>query len=1082
MSGSNLSPAVFLSYASQDSEVARQIGEALRSAGVEIWLDQDALAGGEAWDAKIRQQIRECVLFVPLISAASQARREGYFRLEWHLAEQRSLLMVKGQAFIVPVTIDGTSERDALVPEAFLAVQWMRLGGEDSLRLLVDRLRGLLMPGAISPPPPPAAAFPPPAVLLARKTGDTAAPQVPDYELVRIIGRGSYGDVWLARGLTGLWRAIKIVWRERFTDAGPFEREFKGLKEFAAISLGDSIQMALLHVGRNDAAGFFYYVMELADDVERGPAIEPASYVPLTLGALRQVRGRQLAPESIRLGVAVARALASLHAHGLVHRDIKPSNIILVGGVPKLADIGLVAMMTTAQTFVGTEGYIPPEGPGAPGADVFALGKVLFELSTGLDRQEFPQLPPELNRLPDRRGLLELNEIILRACDPLPEKRYRDGAALLVDLAALDAGHSLRGRRQRRRVLGAATAAAVMAVGGFFFLRGKNSAPAIAPPAPDAVIKVESTPPPPLTAPEKSLAMLPFANLSAEKDSEYFADGIAEDILTDLSGIKALRVASRTSAQQYRNTKKALPQIARELNVRFILEGSVQRSGTSVRVHGQLIAAATDEQVWAKTYSGDLTRIFELQAEIANDIASALHAVLSPEEKTNLARKPTENLQAYTAYMEGRAITHRSPLGGRLFGAVAKFQQATKLDPNFVEAWASLSYCTAQLYFFEEDHSPERLAATKEAVDHAVRLEPDHPEVIDALGSYYFFGLRDYDRAEEQYARLAKLQPNSATVPQSLALIQSHQGHWVDSVANARRALALDPASLSMARGLMLRLQWVRRYDELETVAARLVHDYPDEEEFYAIRAQNAFNATGSTTLMAEFDRHQFPPDHAEHVLFLRRRLARIRGDYSAAVRFDHEAAIFGANPGSWIQQVPAAISLANAGDLPAAQTLIRSIIDGMTAQATREPNNSLLQAWLGQAYALLEDKDRALQSVQRSLDLMPESLDALFGVETLIMAGAVWAHFGDKERALAVLAHALQTAGGEHVYSARVGAGEAPADISWQPLVDDPRFQALMADPKNNLPLITDDAFGPGSVQKSAPTSIVAPKKSASF
>jgi WD40 repeat protein len=280
-----------------------------------------------------------------------------------------------------------------------------------------------------------------------------APPVIPDYELLRLVGRGSYGDVWLARGITGLYRAVKIVWRDRFDDLLPYEREFKGLREFAAISFTEARQLALLHVGRNDTAGFFYYVMELADDAATGSAIDPAGYVPHTLKAVRARRGRVPAPQVIALGADLARALAGLHAHGLVHRDIKPSNVIFVGGAPKLADIGLVTATISAQTFVGTEGFVPPEGPGTPAADVFSLGKLLYEISTGLDRHDYPRLPADLDRLPDSKPMLELNEILIRACDPAPGKRYPDAAALLDDLLLLQAGHSIRRVRATERTL-----------------------------------------------------------------------------------------------------------------------------------------------------------------------------------------------------------------------------------------------------------------------------------------------------------------------------------------------------------------------------------------------------------------------------------------------------------------------------------------------------------------------------------------------------------------------------------------------------------------------------------------------------
>jgi hypothetical protein len=288
-------------------------------------------------------------------------------------------------------------------------------------------------------------------------------PTLPDYELLRLIGRGSYGDVWLARGVTGAYRAVKIVWRARFPDAQPYEREFKGLTEFAAISLEESRQLALLHVSRTP--DFFYYVMELADDRTRGREIDPATYAPRTLKDSVAHGAALPAADVLRLAVDLTQALAGLHARGLVHRDIKPSNIIFVSGVPKLADIGLVATASAALTFVGTEGYVPPEGPGAPAADVYSLGKVLYELATGLERTDYPRLPADLHARPDRKELLELNEIILRACAPHPENRYRDAATLLDELRLLQAGKSVRRlRTAERRLSGALRLAGALAV------------------------------------------------------------------------------------------------------------------------------------------------------------------------------------------------------------------------------------------------------------------------------------------------------------------------------------------------------------------------------------------------------------------------------------------------------------------------------------------------------------------------------------------------------------------------------------------------------------------------------------------
>jgi WD40 repeat protein len=301
-------------------------------------------------------------------------------------------------------------------------------------------------------------------------------PPIPDYTLLRPVGRGAYGEVWLARSVTGVYRAVKIVRRDNFSEDRPFEREFGGIKRFEPVSVGQESQVALLHVGRNDADGFFYYVMELADDIETAEEIFPDRYVPKTLKELRARRRRLPAAESINISLALTRALAHLHAHDLVHRDIKPSNVIFVHGVPKLADIGLVSAIDASHSYVGTEGFVPPEGPGTAAADVFSLGKVIYEISTGRDRNDFPKLPEDLDVLADKRALLELNEVVLKACDRDLQRRYPTAESMREDLLLLQAGKSVRRLHvmERRVALAAkygvaATLATALAIGGFFW-------------------------------------------------------------------------------------------------------------------------------------------------------------------------------------------------------------------------------------------------------------------------------------------------------------------------------------------------------------------------------------------------------------------------------------------------------------------------------------------------------------------------------------------------------------------------------------------------------------------------------------
>ncbi|MBX3746162.1 MAG: protein kinase [Verrucomicrobiae bacterium] len=279
-------------------------------------------------------------------------------------------------------------------------------------------------------------------------------PDIPDYTLLKPIGRGSYGEVWLARSVTGVFRVIKVVRRDRFEDARPFMRELEGISRFQATVSGRPRQLALLHVGRNEAAGYFYYVMEPADDAESGSEIDPDRYVPLTLKELFTRRGRLPATECVQLTLELARGLAVLHEANLSHRDIKPSNIIFVQRVPKLADVGLVADNEATMTCAGTPGYAPPEGAGSPAADIYSLGKVLYELATGLDRMEFPRLPSDLPDGPDVALLGEINALVLRACHPDPTRRQQSGQALARELEFIQAGRSVafyEGLRKRVR-------------------------------------------------------------------------------------------------------------------------------------------------------------------------------------------------------------------------------------------------------------------------------------------------------------------------------------------------------------------------------------------------------------------------------------------------------------------------------------------------------------------------------------------------------------------------------------------------------------------------------------------------------
>lgn len=314
----------------------------------------------------------------------------------------------------------------------------------------------------------------------------SAPPQVADHRLHACIGKGSYGEVWLAQSLLGQWRAVKVIIRHRFTSDRPYEREFHGILQFEPISRTHPGLVHILHVGRDDTFGQFHYIMELADPIADA-LLDPASVQVLSKGSVQNYRPRTLASdlasrgrlpvsEVVNLGVELCGALGHIHRHGLVHRDVKPANVIFVGGQAKLADVGLVTQAHEAHSFVGTEGYIPPEGPGSIRADLYALGKLLYEAATGKRPDEFPELPPDLDQLQDREGILELNEVISRLCSSSLADRYNNAAEVAGDLNLILGGRSIREAKQllhrlrtARRIVGIALLVAAVAVSAIAF-------------------------------------------------------------------------------------------------------------------------------------------------------------------------------------------------------------------------------------------------------------------------------------------------------------------------------------------------------------------------------------------------------------------------------------------------------------------------------------------------------------------------------------------------------------------------------------------------------------------------------------
>jgi TolB-like protein/Tfp pilus assembly protein PilF len=570
-------------------------------------------------------------------------------------------------------------------------------------------------------------------------------------------------------------------------------------------------------------------------------------------------------------------------------------------------------------------------------------------------------------------------------------------------------------------------------------------------PAPEAAARDEAPAAAPAQAArkaeDKSIAVLPFDNMSDDKDNAFFTDGIQEDILTNLALVHEIRVVSRTSVERYRDTRKPIGQIAAELGVTYILEGSVRRVGNKVRVTGQLIHAATDEHVWAKAYDRDLTDIFAIQSELSQDIAGELKAALSPEEKAMLDRKPTENTEAYDLYLKARGkddvrTNEASEKNALLLKAVA-------LDPSFARAWGDLAHGYAFQAFHFHEGTDALKAKAKDAIDRAVRLAPEDPEVISAQGDYYYYAHRDYARANEQYQRLALQRPNDAGVFSSLALIQRRQGRWAESLANLRRATELDVANVAYLKNLIANLDSGRHYTELAEANRRMAILEPDDLEPPYLAALASFEATGSTREVEDYlagltreqadspmgldIRSEWAEQTCNYAEYLR--LSRIRR-YSNLNPFQH-----------WEQDVVTARIIYMSGDQAGALAELGTIPGDLKKRLELEPQNPRL--WLFEAYVELVQGRAAdaVRSGDRAVELIPESLDALEGPLYASFVAVNDDYAGEKDKALAAYARQFQTPG------AVLNVNSRKRD-TFSRLRGDPRFEAILNDPANNAPL----------------------------
>jgi len=867
-----------------------------------------------------------------------------------------------------------------------------------------------------------------------------------DYELLEEIGRGGQGVVYRAhqKSLNRVV-ALKVIglgsWATE-THLKRFRREAE-----AAASLNHAGIVPIYEVGERDGACYFSMGLVEGEQLDTILKREP---MPIRRAA--------------ELIAKVARTVHYAHEHGILHRDIKPGNILLdKDGEPRLTDFGLARLVEADSTVTGTKevlgtpSYMAPEQAAGEttklgkATDVYGLGAVLYQLLTGqppfaggttyetirLLRDTEPRQPRLLNRKIDR----DLSTICLKCLDKDPKRRYSSALALAEDLEhwlkhepiqAKPSGFFTHARKWMRRnpstTVLVTLLTAVLAGVGISVWKHK---PAVIIP--------------------KSIAVLPFENLSGNPDNAYFADGIQEEILTRLAKIADLKVISRTSTQRYHNKPANLAEIARQLGVANIVEGSVQKAADQVRVNVQLINAQTDSHLWADTYDRKLTDILGVESEIAKGIAESLQAKLSGREEQALAVKPTNNPEAYDAYLRGLACEPRASVAGITDStgadlrrkAIDSYERAVQLDPNFAVAWARLSRVDAIYYFSGVDPtSASRSDAAKRALENAQRLQPDSPETLLALGYYQYRVLRDYEAAKTTFGRVSKMLPGSSDVPLALSRVLRREGHWDQSIAYFERALALDPRNVELledAAGTYADLRQFPAALKLWDRVADITENNPLGAKASIYQAQG--NLGGAGKLLKNVN------DQANDISITQLRLERNYGEAIRLLQGRLAQFHFDSPYSKAVCQVSLAFTQRLAGDTAGAKVTAEQARNTLEQLYRDRPDNANFAAPLSEAYAALGEKDLALKVAEQAIVLLPTAKDHMWGPGFEENLALIQTIFGENQRAIEALTQLLQTPYESSVYA----GGQAPItpallrlDPLWDPLRADLAFQKL--------------------------------------
>jgi TolB-like protein/Tfp pilus assembly protein PilF len=744
----------------------------------------------------------------------------------------------------------------------------------------------------------------------------------------------------------------------------------------------------------------------------------------------------------------------------VVHRDIKPSNIMLESDASealrvKLIDYGVAKVMgpqaelgaeQTQAGFIGTPAFASPEQfagaaqlPIDTRSDIYSLGVTLWYLLTGrtpfvggtmeeIRVRQTGELPLE-----QLKGLHVPGQVIAllkSMLAPDPKDRPQTARELLSVVHSCYARFNPEARARRRRTMlaAAACALAIIAVGAWLFQRTRPFAPI-----------------------ERSIAVLPFENLSSDKENAYFAEGIQDEILTRLSKIGDLKVISRTSTQHYKSAPENVPEIAKQLGVAHILEGSVQKNGDAVRVNVQLIKAATDSHLWADTIDRKVTDLFSVESDMAKAIADQLRAKLTGDEREVIDAKPTNNPQAYDAYLRGLAYTLKTAFTPEnSLGAQKYVKEAVRLDPNFALAWALLSYVDASGYLTQSLQPTLALREeAREAADTALKLQPNLGEALLSKGFYHYACLKDYDTAVKYLEQAERLLPHNSRVLQGLAYVERRRGNWEKSNAYFEEAEKLDPRNVNLLSQHARSYVCLRRFPEALVKLEQILNITPDDIDTLVLKARIA-QAEGdlsrASALLAPLQLGVGYVNALETQVYqaiLESRPASVIAQLKEILAKPDQALGFYVGELrfwlGWAQDV--------AGDHDAARESWSQARSELEPFLKQQPGNFVLMGDLALTNMGLGDNVAAMSLVERALALFPIDKDALTGPRPLDILARVAARAGDANRSISTLEKLLAIP-----YEAPLAANPpvTPALLRLDPMFEalrkDPRFQKLIA------------------------------------